>query len=330
MIHQGGWIGVLLFFVLSGFLITGILWDSFDDPQWWPKFVARRSLRIFPLYYLTLLIAFLAAIPAGIFANAIRHIWIPALFLENLPYLADLSNNIGPPFPLFHLWSIAVEEQFYLIWPWLLLLTRTRERAKLLCVATFLFSAGFRVVLARYDPSGAWDHVLPSEGGALAAGGWLALATRGSEFAAIRKFAAPAALLGLAGFFAVGFAEADFGRTALMKVVGMPCVTLFCVAMVALALEPGRIASLLSVGWLRWLGGISYGFYIVHMLFVKFYGDLAERIAGSPVGMKRNLVLFLVAGVCSTVIAWLSYHLFERQFLRLKRFFVPTRAVSRA
>ncbi len=63
--NKGNWIGLVLFFVLSGFLITGILWDSFDDPRWWRKFFARRSLRIFPLYFLALLLVVLAAIPFG-------------------------------------------------------------------------------------------------------------------------------------------------------------------------------------------------------------------------------------------------------------------------
>jgi peptidoglycan/LPS O-acetylase OafA/YrhL len=60
-LNKGGWVGVTLFFVLSGFLITGILWDSFDQPQWWRKFYIRRMLRIFPLYYASIALVILAA-----------------------------------------------------------------------------------------------------------------------------------------------------------------------------------------------------------------------------------------------------------------------------
>jgi peptidoglycan/LPS O-acetylase OafA/YrhL len=329
LVNKGGWAGVVLFFVLSGFLITGILWDSFGDPHWWSKFFARRSLRIFPLYFLALLLVILAAIPAGTVAAAAGRIWIPALFLENFPVLGDLANNIASPLALFHLWSIAVEEQFYLIWPWLLLLTRTRQRAMQLCLATFVLSACFRIVTAYLAPA-AWDHSLPSEAGALAAGGWLALRVRGPRFEGLRRYFAPAAFLGLLGFMAAGVAGRQFDGTFEMRVFGVPSITLCFTALIALALQPGWVASLLSVRWLRGLGSISYGFYIAHMLLLNYYVGLANRLAGGREGMLRNLSLFVVAGVCSTCLAWLSFHLFERQFLRLKRYFVPERIAARA
>lgn len=118
--NKGGWSGVTLFFVLSGFLITGILWDSYSDEHWWRKFFARRTLRIFPLYFLTLLLVLLASIAGGTAGSVLSGLWIPALFLENMPYLSRVSETLPSPLPIFHLWSIAVEEQFYLVWPFVL------------------------------------------------------------------------------------------------------------------------------------------------------------------------------------------------------------------
>ncbi len=95
MINKGGWCGVTLFFLLSGFLITGILWDSKGEPHWWRNFYARRTLRIFPLYYGTLVLVMVAAAVVGAFYQAASKIWIPALFLQNFPYLIEQVDHLG-------------------------------------------------------------------------------------------------------------------------------------------------------------------------------------------------------------------------------------------
>jgi peptidoglycan/LPS O-acetylase OafA/YrhL len=321
--NKGGWSGVLLFFVLSGFLITGILWRSFEAAGWWCRFVARRSLRIFPLYYLALLLCVLAAIPGGTFPAAISRIGAPALFLENMPYFAGITNTLPSPVALFHLWSIAVEEQFYLVWPWLLLWAGTRERAKLLCVSTVVLSQVCRVLLL-YLPDGSnWMHALPCEAGPLAAGAWLALVYLGPEWRQIRRFAPAAAILGLAGFVLVGLVDHDFGEAGLMSTAGVPAVTLFFLSAIGLALEAGPVAAFFSMRWLRGLGNISYGVYVFHMLFLSAYSSIVDRLVPHAGAMVRNLALLLVAALCSVTLALLSYHLFEKRFLSLKRYFEP-------
>lgn len=113
MILGLGWVGVDLFFVLSGFLITGILVQSRGGPHYFRNFYARRSLRIFPLYYLFLAIAtFISPLllsPESILTLPKEHAWV---------YWLYLSNFGGKPSEAFaHTWSLAVEEQFYLVWP---------------------------------------------------------------------------------------------------------------------------------------------------------------------------------------------------------------------
>ena len=332
-VNKGGWSGVVLFFVLSGFLITGILWDSYSDEAWWRKFFFRRSLRIFPLYYLSLLLVVLAAIPAGNASGVLAGIGIPALFLENMPYLDRISEALPSPLPIFHLWSIAVEEQFYLLWPWILYWcwhrasgASGRRIAKLVCVAILLGSLLFRVIVwlayTRQPPP--YEHFLITQAGALAAGGWLALAWRGPEWQRIVRFAPAAALVGLAGFAVVGLATRKFETSStLMMTAGLFAVTILFTAVLALSLEPGVVRNAFSIGLLRWLGNISYGVYVFHVLLLPVIGHLSARIAHGGPQMIVNVVQFFVAALLSLVAANISFKLFESQFLRLKKYFVP-------
>ena len=109
----GGWTGVYLFFVLSGFLITGILLDSKPKPQYYRRFYIRRALRILPAFYLLLLL--LIVLPrTGWLAH--RRVGWPFVALSFL-YLANVTNLFGVPGQYGALWSLAVEEHFYLVWP---------------------------------------------------------------------------------------------------------------------------------------------------------------------------------------------------------------------
>ena len=325
-VNRGGWSGVTLFFVLSGFLITGILWDSYADPKWWPKFFARRSLRIFPLYYLVFAYLLLRTIPSGTFHQTLARIWIPAFFLQPFPSLMYESDHIRGS---FHLWSIAVEEQFYLFWPFLLFLFRSnRQRARALCLTIFLLSEGVRCLIwASANNPPAWLHFLPVQAGALALGGWLALSFRGPEWKRILELAPWVGLAGVAGFLATGFAAHDFeaeGRA--MGLIGLPLVTLFYAGLLTRATGSGLVAGFFSIRWLRALGNISYGFYVFHMLPGDALDAIVPRYFG--VGLKANLAQFLMAAAFSLVMAILSYNLYEKQFLRLKKYFIPSTHAS--
>ena len=333
-VNKGGWSGVVLFFVLSGFLITGILWDSFDDPHWWRKFFARRSLRIFPLYFLALILVVIGAYATHTGHAALSRIWVPALFVENFPHFVPVLDNIPSPFGVFHLWSIAVEEQFYLLWPFVLVLLarrRTpsaRSHARLLCAAVFLLSALFRLYVWTQSPEPMlWNHSLPVQSGALALGGWLALSYRGPEWPRILRLAPATAILGFLAFLFCGFRSHNFETAGLLMMgVGLPAISLAFGALVALAVAPGLVARAFSMGWLRWLGNISYGVYVYHMLFLGVWFQLMQRIAGHRSLMVQNATLFLIAAAGTLAVSVLSYHLFEKQFLRLKRYFVPRTA----
>jgi peptidoglycan/LPS O-acetylase OafA/YrhL len=158
-----GWAGVDLFFALSGFLITGILYDSRNEPQRTRNFYIRRTLRIFPLYYGVMLLllpvtfhslsrAFLAW-PAyvGNFA------WfVPRWGMTSVgPFIVNANfNGFTAPLFLGHFWSLCVEQQFYIFWPWVVFWVRDRRKLLMICLLSVPACLGLRIL---------GEHVLPSQ-----------------------------------------------------------------------------------------------------------------------------------------------------------------------
>jgi peptidoglycan/LPS O-acetylase OafA/YrhL len=204
---SGGWTGVDLFFVLSGFLITGILFDTRDQAHRFHNFYVRRTLRIFPLYYGILILIFLS--------QPILHwdwnwtFWVWPLYLGNYarfiskyPPLGDFQISgalLGHWTTLYlgHFWSLCVEEQFYLIWPFVVYLVKDRIKLRNICVIVCSFCLIARVVCALYLP----EHyiqaemlyrITPLRADALLFGGLLALMMRGPEAAYLTRLARPA------------------------------------------------------------------------------------------------------------------------------------------
>jgi peptidoglycan/LPS O-acetylase OafA/YrhL len=138
-ISYAGYLGVDLFFVLSGFLITGILFDSRTYHRA-RNFYARRVLRIFPLYF--------ALLAGGLIASHIFKMW-PSPQWPDWFFLANLNGHFGIPqssLPYQHLWSLAVEEQYYIVWPWMIFST-SRTWAMRISVALLIASVVSRFVL---------------------------------------------------------------------------------------------------------------------------------------------------------------------------------------
>jgi peptidoglycan/LPS O-acetylase OafA/YrhL len=328
---QAGWTGVTLFFILSGFLISGILWDARDQLHPWRNFYMRRVLRIFPLYYAALLIVVLAATVTLHARTAWTHLYIYALYIQNIP-LPFNAGNLGSPLELAHFWSLAVEEQFYLLWPFLLLRLKTLRQARALCLAVFLLSAAFRVFAWFHLPAaitplhptyrvflGAYGFTL-SRVGELAAGGYLAMCYREpvlwqrlKRWAPVLLFAGAAAFLGAAAHAGTFTDECAEGY-----LIGLLCMTLCFSGLLVLSLEPGIVNRLANIRILRWLGGISYGFYVFHVLFMHQYEAIAHALAPNA---GNNVIFgleFLVAAVLTTLLAFLSFRFFESPFLRLR------------
>jgi peptidoglycan/LPS O-acetylase OafA/YrhL len=327
-----GALGVDLFFVLSGFLITGILYDSRTDGHYFRNFYMRRLLRIFPLYYGVLVIIFLVLplIPEsrGTELTGLKeHQAWAWLYAVNI-YLAIHDGWVLSY--IEHFWSLAVEEQFYLIWPLAVWLLAAKPRAFL----TFSFivaAASFvgRIVAALAGAGPVVIEVLtPFQLDALAIGGFFAVYLRqpGGE-AGARRLIVPLALAGLVLLvIQFGARHLTLHGNVLESVRGGA----FHLLLAALLLK-GLLGPPFS-GWSRFLvsrplaflGKYSYGLYVYHHFFSYYFSThRTELILAARLGCSNMTALVLQASagiVASIVIAWLSYEFFEKHFLRLKRY----------
>jgi peptidoglycan/LPS O-acetylase OafA/YrhL len=322
-----GTYGVTLFFLLSGFLITGILWDSRDDPHWFKSFYIRRSLRIFPLYYATLLAYALLALYMGLFRTSWNTVWVLALYLQNIAPFSAKATHMTIPLWIYHYWSLAVEEHFYLLWPFLLRTARSKASALRLCGAVWIFSLVFEIAAVRFVPSLAgFDGALFINAGALALGGLLAILYRGQWDYVKPTFpwiAAAAFCIALS----LAWHKGSLSFNGSWRLIfGSMSLTFFLAAVLSLSLQPGLLQRALSLSWVRWIGKISFGVYIYHVFFASLFGTIAERLVGSANNTSYLVVRMSVAAFMTLAIASLSYLWFERPLLRLKDRFAPRTA----
>ncbi len=340
-----GWSGVDLFFVLSGFLITGILYDAKSSNRYFPTFYARRILRIFPLYY-AFLIGVLFVLP---YLHPLNEpAMIPGLHDTQVWYWTYLVN-VGSAFtrlhadiPLVHsqFWSLAVEEQFYLVWP-LIVLALARRQLMALCVVLTVAAFVVRFAMTEYlTDSGlqlnAAHVLLPARMDTLALGAFLALAARGpaGELQRYARFAPAVAVVSFLVLATIFFAR-DGLRTLdpQVETVGFTALALLFAALLATAVtsaEDGTLRRALSSPLLTFFGRYAYALYVFHLLIafelVFRVGKLnvAHTVFGSQIPF--NIAFSFTATGISVGLAWLSWHLFEKQILKLKAFFPYERA----
>jgi peptidoglycan/LPS O-acetylase OafA/YrhL len=320
-----GWSGVDLFFVLSGLLITGILVDTLGAPSWWRSFLARRTLRIFPLYYLALALFWVAGPAAGLIDPWTLRRWGWWYW----SYLGNWAFAAGQTIPsLTHFWSLAVEEQFYLFWPLVVWLARGR---RLVLVAAGLFAAGplLRYAIVEWSgwPVGSAFRVTPGRIDQLALGALLAVLLRSAPGRSwLWRWWRPAALVGALGFLALGLPRGPFDmHVSALEIwshtlLGLAYGGLLCGAVLGEGTGDG-LQRLLRAGPLQLLGRYSYGLYVVHFFVREAALPALERWpAGAAALATRGGVLAwaAVATALSLVLAWLSFHLVERRFLALK------------
>jgi peptidoglycan/LPS O-acetylase OafA/YrhL len=318
-----GWIGVQVFFALSGYLITGVLLDARDTPHRLRDFYARRALRIFPLYYMLLAVLWLPGrlVPD---APACATAWPYWLYLSNWtqPWGWHSDACVGPT------WSLAVEEQFYLLWP-LLVARRAPSTVLKLCIAVALGGVAWRLgALALAMPAEAIYTATPSRIDALAIGGVLAAwqrldagvgtwHTRAHRWLALAAglFAAGGWLTG--GYPRLGVANQAFGYTLLAA-----CAGLVLASAVGLdrAQAGGALAGLLRARPLRALGTWSYGLYLLHKPLDKLVGRPLLVASGFDASASATAALgyLLACSLLSLAVAMLCWRFVERPFLALK------------
>lgn len=309
-----GWVGVNLFFVLSGFLITSILLESSTKPRYFRNFYGRRVLRIWPVYLLVIAVVYLEApwfIGPSI-GQAIRTApwWAYIFFLQNVFHIS-MPPALGPT------WSLAIEEQYYFLWaPIVRLLMRPQRPQRLwmlasLLAAVIVLSPVMRHMHYRWlTPTHTLMHLDGIAWGSLLAVGLHTLRLSRRTWV----------LLGLAGLVAGLAATATIaGGTAFLD---SALAIAFAGAMLASIAGTGArtfVNAALARGPLAFYGRISYGLYMIHISVFIFFGWFDLKM--DRYGIPGNLAVVAFRLLASTAAATLLWYGFESQILKLKRYF---------
>jgi peptidoglycan/LPS O-acetylase OafA/YrhL len=301
-IKEIGWIGVDLFFVLSGFLITTVLLDLRDSQHRWKIFYGRRALRILPLYYAVALVLFFLTPLIGAVWTAPHLAFL--VYAQNValwfnPHLAFPAPGIN----MGHFWSLAVEEQFYLFWP-IIVWSVPRDKLTRTCL---LIALG--TVIARcLAPLGLGLLVFRWDGFCI--GGCVAVTIQSGRSLDRRfRWLTTAGLVFIACIAATGSPQSG---NRLMATLGILSVGVMFTGVLIAALQGGWVARMLSMPPLRFFGKYSYGLYVIHELWRPALVKLIPpNLAGQAIWFLGTLALNLTVAVA-------SYHLFESRFYRLK------------
>jgi peptidoglycan/LPS O-acetylase OafA/YrhL len=314
--------GVELFFVLSGFLITRILIDGKSQFERRPtpkllllrQFYVRRFLRIFPPYYMLLLGLVLIVLLSSKARSSVgdvsfwQSIWFHATYTSNFWFA---FTGRWDPWVTSHFWSLAIEEQFYLFWPWIIISVSKRSlwiAATVLCALAPLF----RGTMLIWGASNiAFGTLTPTYFDFLGLGGLLAVVWGNRRAHFILRSLGGIAMVILALNLIFEFTTVN------------NAMTLWALAFTALVSKAaegfgGPVGSFLNWGVLRYLGRISYGIYLYHLpvlLVWTFSQKLGVRLP--DVGAER----FVIAGMITVLLAATSWHFYERPINDLKRFF---------
>jgi len=319
-----GWLGVDLFFILSGFLITGILIDARESAHALRNFYARRVLRIVPVYVLFVMFSLWLAGPIGTSSAdevAQLHRTQAWYWTYSLNILIALRNWSAITFPTGHLWSLAVEEQFYLLWPLAVLLMSPLmlRRTALACiVGAELCRLGF--VLAGVD-----GHVnfvlLPTRMDTLAAGAFLACAYRDPAlWSRVLRARQSLSLLALILVLAtILYRHTIDNQESFEQLVFFPATVALGVVIVSSAAAGNAWLSNRTLGF---IARISYGMYVWHLVIMRLILTKVSVPQTTAPGAWWAFYTIMMGGtICGTIlVALLSWHAIEQPILKLKRF----------
>lgn len=273
IISEIGWVGVDLFFVLSGFLITGILVDTNKRDNYFTAFIAKRALRILPLYYLCLLIAFITvSLPGAARINPVldpRHLESAIYYLTFTQNLYFSYNGWGITDLLNHFWSLAVEEQFYLFWP-VIIYYLSRSQVLLVCGLLIITSLIVRNSHAGSDFSYVFTFARVD---ALAIGAAIAIIIRENS-RLLDRIALPVFSMSLSVLLLISVNSTDLHfRNPYFVRLGYTIFALLFGCVIAFVFDSGPIGKstnkVLSIRLLTFFGTYSYGLYIYHWLLYK-------------------------------------------------------------
>lgn len=314
-----GWMGVDLFFVLSGFLITGILLESKGSPYYYRNYLAKRSLRIFPLYYFFLIVFFIVFPLVGYSDSIYNYDYLSSsqswywLYIQNWRIFFD-AHYPGEDI-ISHFWSLAIEEQFYIFWPFVIYFL-PKDKVMQTCLFLIMVSIVTRLYLflgVEMDFIKIYVFTF-SRLDALAVGGLLAGMVRNEKWLAWLKQYSLWILIISGG---IVLATMGLNRSFdfyYFTTYGFTVLAVFFGSSLLLVLSTNRfnIAKTIAESKpLTFFGKYSYGLYVYHVPVLRICMHELKDVVGRS-------VMLVIAFILSIVVAYISYHLIEKHFLKLK------------
>lgn len=319
-----GWSGVDLFFVLSGFLITGILLDSRQSPSYFRTFYLRRILRIFPLYFAYLFLILVVARFVWL-AYAGSDLWKSTNPWWYFTYLLNWKSDHGyNDLVLGHLWSLAIEEQFYCVWPavvWFM----PRHHLKWLCLAVAAGALAARVYLGSHGfDSEAIYRMTPGRMDTLALGAFVAVGVRDFR-AVLDRWADRVLALSAAGFLAIwAVNRGPVWSDLAMRTAGASLIAVIyaCIVFRATTMQEGMAHRFLSRPLLRQCGRYSYAMYVLHSVAYNLTSTAVRNLSAQPLPhllvLAAKYLYFPALAGAAFGAAWISWRVLEYPFIRLK------------
>jgi len=322
-----GWLAVDLFFVLSGFLITDILINAVGSKNFLWNFYFRRMLRIFPLYYFCLFL-FLIVLPrlpleSGINYYTDNQVWIWT-YLQNWLYI--FKPPVGTN-TLNHLWSVAVEEQFYLLWPLAILLLKKPKYLLVFISLILIATLGLRLWIWMHHLAGFAYYNLYTftriDG--ICIGCMVALLLK-IDINFLKKYTTFIVLFFAIMNFVFFFMNRSYqfafpylalaGYTTFAMMLGL-------LVNQAVTKETKLLNFLFNIPLLKFFGKISYGFYLFHWpVYLLLSPYLNYWLNGFTSGWLTDFIVSVIGTLVAIVISWFSFNYFEKYFLKLKVKFV--------
>ncbi len=336
-----GWAGVQLFFVLSGFLITGILLDlkkNFSRKDYFLKFYGRRFLRIFPLYYF-----YLFAMLALTFVLEYLNFATPQMeiYRAQFPYAVSYIYNFfwmtstNLSIFLSHFWSLCIEEQFYIVWPLLIFLVPEKHLKSLFLAAIaggLLFRLGFTIAYQIHPfpfvMRGAWYGIYPLPFSNLDAFGLGAYLSRYQIPKADKQLVLFIFVVPLAGYLSQYVSTGSIGgldnlgypffmKSGFQFIWGYTLLDYLFALIISAVIRGGAFWQFLNWKPLAFLGKISYGLYVYHLAITWFVPRLLGSILTGQSLLSQALLTIIEFSV-TLLISVLSYFLLEKPILGLK------------
>ena len=322
-----GWMGVDLFFVLSGYLITNALMNTLYSRDYLRNFYAKRVLRIFPIYYLVLFV-FLVLFPFIHFLKAefsyyIDHqLWF-WLYMQNWLIIFNFPQGSGY---FNHFWSLAVEEQFYLIWPFIILWLKKEKNLLIFMGLVLVALMAFRSTLwlLQLDHFNYTIFYRFTRIDGICVGCIIALLKRTHPDFLNKNTAVVVTGLAILNFLFYFLNRSNQFEYPYFAFVGYTTfATMFGLLVDQATITKNKwFTKVFAIPPLRYIGKISYGFYIFHVPIYLLLLPCLNKLAGAfSLENQKTFFVSLAATLIAFVISVISYHIFEIRFLKLKKRF---------